>query len=77
MFGCGGEEKGDVKDDFMVLSRSDSRIVILLIETGKKGEGILSEGMMNLILDTGSRSKTKKKKRKCHSIRYMRRKTCK
>lgn len=63
MFGCGGEEKGGVKDDFMVLSRSDSRIVILLIETGKKGEGILSEGMMNLILDTGSRSKTKKKKK--------------
>lgn len=43
------------------LARVTARIVILLTETGKKGKGILSEGMMNLILDTGSRSQSQKK----------------
>lgn len=53
MFGCGDIGKGDIKDD-----RVTARMMILLIESGKKGEEILSEGMMNLILDTGSRSQS-------------------
>lgn len=34
------------------------RMMILLIETWGKGEGILSEKMINLILDVGSRSQS-------------------
>lgn len=53
-----GEGKGGVKYDFTVLSQSDAKIEFLLIEIGMKGEGILSEVMMNLVLDVGFRSQT-------------------
>lgn len=52
-------------------------MMIVLIQTGKKGKEILSERMMNLILDAGPRSQSQ-----THlpsmiwvSTRYMRRKT--